>query len=125
MAPKNLETFLPDVSSPSISQTSRINYGKLPGDKNKQLKFISDTHVQSFDWFLEEGLPNIPNSVAPYEFGMEANNDQMRFRLEVEHIEVGQPTLESSIVCKDRRLFPSECRQKKTDYTAPVHVTCK
>ena len=80
MAPKNMETFLPDVSSPSVRQTSRIGYGKLPEDKCKQLKFISDTHVQSFDWFLDEGLPNIPNAVEPYEFEMEANNENMRFR---------------------------------------------
>ena len=62
MAP-NLESFLPDCSEPNISLTSKSNYSDLPADKCKQLRAISETHVDSFDWFLEHGIPSIPYAV--------------------------------------------------------------
>jgi len=120
--PPNLTSFLPDCDEPNISLTSRADLAKLPPDKCKQLRFISETHVASFDWYLNTGLPTIPDAIDPREFQFDPNDDDSRFKLEIERIEVEKPINSDA---KYRTIFPSECRQRKTDYLAPVHATCK
>ena len=124
MAP-NLESFLPDCDQPHIALTSRADLATLPPEKCKQLRFISETHVASFDWYLTHGLPTVPDAVDPREFQFDPEDDDSRFKLEIEKVEVGRPTVPLSDDSKYRTIYPSECRQRKIDYAAPVHVTCK
>ena len=116
---------MPECERPDIRRTSRPDLGKLPADKCRQLRFLSQTHVESFDWFLEKGLPSIADAVDPVEFQFDKADKKSRFRLEIETIEIGTPTVPEKSSSKYRKVLPSECRQRKMDYTAPVHVTCK
>lgn len=123
--PPNLKDYYPEKDSPDISLTSRADLAKLPDDKCRHLRFISETHVNAFDWFLETGLPGIPEAVDPIEFQLDKDDNSTRYKIEIETVQVDKPEIPSSSDSPYRKLYPSECRQRKIDYTAPVHVTCK
>lgn len=77
------------------------------------LQDLGAPHVSSFNYMLSEGLHKAIQDLNPVEF--ELGNDVLRF--EVSYATIESPTVPpGTILVKDQRVFPSECRQKAATY---------
>lgn len=71
-------------------------------------------HVESFDYMLSEGLQDCVENIAPI-FVELSNGDKIRLR--IEECTISPPTIPlNAISVKDRRIYPSECRQRGVSY---------
>jgi DNA-directed RNA polymerase I subunit RPA2 len=80
-----------------------------------QLEALAQPHVDSFDYFLGEGMHHVIENMD----GIEVENTLTgtRHRLWFENPVVGRPTKEDQAAV-DNRLFPRECREAGTTYKA-------
>lgn len=76
-------------------------------------------HLDSFNFFLTEGLDLAVADLS--KVPVEIPN-QHTMTLWIESAQVGFPTSENQIT-GERKLYPSECRQRGVSYTAPLVVT--
>ena len=67
----------------------------MPKEKVKQLDYITAPHIESFDWFLDHGLPGLADSIRPreFQFGDDKNDD--KYKLEIESITIEKPELKT------------------------------
>jgi DNA-directed RNA polymerase I subunit RPA2 len=84
------------------------------------LENLGAPHVNSFNHFLEDGMKTIIDSLEPYEF--ELINGE-RIKIQVENCEITAPKITSQIDVKERRVFPSEARQRSITYTGNCSMT--
>jgi DNA-directed RNA polymerase I subunit RPA2 len=78
-------------------------------------------HVDSFNSFLLEGLQRVQESLPPLE--VEHPEDGSTLSLWFEGLRISKPLLEESRATETRRelrVFPRECRQAGSSYTAPL-----
>lgn len=90
-----------------------------PATTNHKLQKLVAPHVDSFNFFLTEGLDLAVADLA--KVPVELPN-QHNMELWIESAQVGFPTVENQIT-GERKLLPSECRQRGVSYTAPLVVT--
>ena len=80
-------------------------------------------HIDSFDYFLHEGLQRVVDALLPTEVVHPASG--ARLSIWLESLSVGKPMREESRLTesvRELRVFPRECRQAGTSYTAPLHA---
>ncbi|KAK9824626.1 hypothetical protein WJX72_011831 [[Myrmecia] bisecta] len=77
-------------------------------------------HVQSFDYFLSEGLHKVVERLEPLE--IEHPVTKTRHRFWFESPVVGRPLKEDVAAGADARLFPRDCREGGATYKAPLHI---
>ncbi|KIZ05863.1 hypothetical protein MNEG_2104 [Monoraphidium neglectum] len=77
-------------------------------------------HVASFDWFLNEGLQSVVDSLDPIEIEHPATKRVHRFWFE--NPIVGRPVNEEASVAADSRLMPRDCREMGVTYKAPFSM---
>ena len=78
-------------------------------------------HIDSFDYFLTEGLQRVGDALQPCLVAHPASGAQLSVWLEA--LRVGKPVREESRATeafREMRVFPRECRQAGTSYTAPL-----
>jgi DNA-directed RNA polymerase I subunit RPA2 len=108
----------PSVSPHAIPPSNTI--------ATKNLKHVVQPHVESFNFFLQQGLKyatkDIPAAV------MQSNNNQQTkenpgtiVQINVDNVQIGYPTRTGP--CTDARLYPSECRERGTWYAASMNVS--
>ncbi|GLD94016.1 hypothetical protein PINS_up002627 [Pythium insidiosum] len=90
-----------------------------PLETNEKLQRLVSPHVDSFNFFLTEGL-DLAVADIPKVLVEVPNQQTMAFW--IESAQIGFPTSENQIT-GERKLFPSECRQRGISYTAPLVVT--
>lgn len=71
-------------------------------------------HVESFNFFLGQGLRNVLKHARPYVFSL---GDKGVFALSIKHIEIGVP------VMFEERLTPQICREMDLTYQAQAYAT--
>lgn len=91
----------------------------IPAATNHKLQKLVSPHVDSFNFFLTEGLDLAVADLSrvPVELP-----NQHNMLIWVESAQVGFPTVENTVT-GERKLLPSECRQRGVSYTAPLVVT--
>jgi DNA-directed RNA polymerase beta subunit len=78
-------------------------------------------HIDSFDFFLTEGLQRVSDALQPCEVVHPTTGARLSVWLEA--LRVGKPVREESRATesiREMRVFPRECRQAGTSYTAPL-----
>jgi len=80
----------------------------IPEECNPYLKKMVAPHVESFDWFIEKGIHLIESTLQRVKI-VEG------FELWLENFQLGKPQ-----DSKGAPIFPSQCRQQHTTYTAPL-----
>lgn len=85
------------------------------------LEALAQPHVESFDFFLEEGLRNLVRNLRAAEVYGPVSKEAYSFW--ISDISVSRPTKdEASSSVLDMRLLPRECREAGTTYRAPLEV---
>ncbi|CAD7698877.1 unnamed protein product, partial [Ostreobium quekettii] len=77
-------------------------------------------HVESFNYFLREGLSSVVEGVRPVEIRHPVTQKIHSFWFG--NPIIGQPIKTEATVGKEQRLFPRECRQSKKSYVAALNV---
>jgi|UPI00043EBA79 DNA-directed RNA polymerase I subunit RPA2 len=90
-----------------------------PTTTNAKLQKLVAPHVDSFNFFLTQGLDL---AIADLPKVLVDVPQQHTMALWIESAQIGFPTSENQIT-GERKLLPSECRQRGISYTAPLVVT--
>ena len=80
-------------------------------------------HIESFDYFLSEGLRRVEDALQPTEVVHPGTG--VRVRLWLESLRVEKPMREESRATegmREPRVFPRECRQAGTSYTGQLRA---
>lgn len=78
------------------------------------LSNLGAPHVESFNYMLSEGLQDCVENIAPV-FVELSNGDKIR--LCIEECTIAPPTIPlGAIDVKERRIYPTECRQRGVSY---------
>uniref|UniRef100_A0AAV1UUX8 DNA-directed RNA polymerase subunit beta n=1 Tax=Peronospora matthiolae TaxID=2874970 RepID=A0AAV1UUX8_9STRA len=91
----------------------------VPAKTNELLQKLVAPHLESFNFFLSEGLDLAVADMCKVPIELP---NQHRMDLWIENAQVGYPTTENQIT-GEQKLLPSECRQRGVSYTAPLVVT--
>lgn len=84
------------------------------------METLGAPHVDSFNHFLTNGMKTVLDSIEPYEF--ELNNGE-KFKIVIEDCSISAPRVTTQIDVKERRIFPSEARQRAVTYTGNCSMT--
>lgn len=78
-------------------------------------------HVDSFNYMLDEGLADCAKNIYPVEFEIPSGD---RVKLFIENISIAQPQVPSSWinVKGNRKIYPTESRQRASTYTGTCTV---
>jgi len=81
---------------------------------------LTGPHVQSFDYFVSEGLQRLVQGLRQAHVVHPATG--MSVKVWIDSLRVGKPMLDESRseAVRELRVFPRECRQAGTSYTAPL-----
>lgn len=78
-------------------------------------------HVESFDYVLREGLADVIRQLDPVEFEL-PNKDRVLLR--IGDCSIAKPVVPlSQLNVREKRIFPSECRQKNETYAGMCTIT--
>ena len=95
--------------------------GKLPRAPEK-LRSVTQPHIESFDYFLREGLHRGVEDVPQQEVFVGANeaplSEKTSIRFWIESVTLGEPSKNDG--SNSRSLLPRECRERGLVYTAPM-----
>ncbi|KAG2786660.1 putative DNA-directed RNA polymerase I subunit [Phytophthora cactorum] len=109
------KAYVSEWPSTNPSSSSR----SIPTKTNEKLQKLVSPHLDSFNFFLTEGLDLAVADMC--KVPVELPN-QHRMDIWIENAQIGYPTTENQIT-GEQKLLPSECRQRGVSYTAPLVVT--
>ena len=103
-------------------------------DIASKLHIAADAHVQSFNFFLEDGLEKICKHLNPLEIHTKQLQTSQKqgplkpvpfnyCKIWFEDISIGFPTRYEDLANTDARIYPWECRMSGGTYSAPLLVT--
>lgn len=89
-----------------------------------RLRELVKPHVESFNWFCDEGLKSMTNGEhAVRDITMDAIPEKLfpQVRIGLRNVQIEEPRHTDD--SKDQRMFPAECRQLGTTYEGRLSVT--
>ncbi|XP_001844066.2 DNA-directed RNA polymerase I subunit RPA2 [Culex quinquefasciatus] len=96
-------------------------FREIPKEQNKVLANLGAPHIESFDYVLREGLADVIRQLDPVEFEL-PNKDRVRLR--IGDCSIARPVVPlSQLNVREKRVFPSECRQKNETYAGMCTIT--
>ncbi|XP_045611530.1 DNA-directed RNA polymerase I subunit RPA2 isoform X2 [Procambarus clarkii] len=105
----------------SLRHLKDPNFGKIPQTQNEAIQALAAPHVESFNFFLEEGLQAASTRLPAVEFATQNGN---KISLMYTNIKVGKPRLPAGAVeVSDYNVYPKECIERRSSYTASVTAT--
>ena len=126
-APQQLDSVsVPAASSaPSLSNLTAADYGRPAPAANPALSSLGAPHVNSFNFMLDEGLRIACEDLKPVEFAIPGSEEaETRVEIRVTECEIQRPEVPSaSVGTREPRVFPTEARQRGTNYKAPCIIT--
>jgi DNA-directed RNA polymerase beta subunit len=83
----------------------------------EKLKQLIDPHIESFDYFLEEGIKEAVNNLETVSIKIPLNNNKnLLLRWGISSIEIGYPCISSTL--RDE-VLPHNCREGSFTYASP------
>ncbi|CAL8465829.1 g5365 [Coccomyxa elongata] len=86
----------------------------------RSLEELVRPHIDSFDYFIGEGLQNVVELLNPVE--IEQPGTSRRARVWFENPRVARPLKDDAAGAADKRLFPRDCREAGTTYKGAFHL---
>lgn len=90
---------------------------KIPSEQHKILQNLIRNHIDSFDYFIDHGLLEGIRATPPFIYTLPSGQ---KLKVEVVNFSLSTPQVESSCFARDRNLYPSECRQRRSSYLAKL-----
>lgn len=104
----------------SLRHLKNPDFGRISDSRNEAVVSLGAPHVDSFNFFLGKGLQETVMDVPPLEFSLKNGS---RVMLRLTSATIGKPRLPPGAgQIKDYNLYPKECVERKSSYTAPVSV---
>ncbi|XP_053694116.1 DNA-directed RNA polymerase I subunit RPA2 [Sabethes cyaneus] len=104
-----------------VLTNSTGQFKEIPKHQNKILANLGAPHVESFNYMLEEGIDDMIRNLEPVEFELPNKN---RVRLRITSCSIAKPTVPiSQLNVREKRIFPSECRQRSENYSGMCTIT--
>eukprot|EP01104_Vermistella_antarctica_P001539 TRINITY_DN115_c3_g1_i2.p1 TRINITY_DN115_c3_g1~~TRINITY_DN115_c3_g1_i2.p1 ORF type:complete len:1160 (+),score=268.09 TRINITY_DN115_c3_g1_i2:138-3617(+) len=100
------------------NRSQRVMYKEgniVPDKQHEKNEYIPHPHINSFNWFLEEGLPLAVKDLDVEEIRDPKDPDGSSLKLKINEVQIGYP----SKATYEDRLLPSECRVSGGSYGAP------
>lgn len=86
----------------------------------KIINNLGAPHIESFNYMLREGLNDCVKNMKPIQFEL-PNSD--RVKLAISNIGIQTPAVPHTVIgVKDRRVYPTECRQRASTYNGMLIV---
>uniref|UniRef100_A0A182Q1G0 DNA-directed RNA polymerase subunit beta n=1 Tax=Anopheles farauti TaxID=69004 RepID=A0A182Q1G0_9DIPT len=99
----------------------RPQFKEIPKEQNAILANLGRPHIDSFNYMLDEGISEMVHLLDPLLFDLANQN---RIKLRIADVTIAPPTVPSSMVeAVEKRVFPSECRQKNDTYAGMCTIT--
>ena len=110
--------YINATTQPSLKNLTDPAFASLEKQVPQALKNIFKPHVESFNWFLTEGLKSVPKALEPLEV------QYKNYILEVKCIDVHveKPKVVGFRSSTDIAFYPSECRQRGTSYLTRIYA---
>lgn len=104
---------------PKLTNTTP-NFWRPAKSQNPLLQTLGTPHIDSFNYFLEEGLATAINEIYPIQFSV-GSGDKIKFW--IESAQVREPLVpDGTLGVKNRKIFPTECRQRGYTYKGLLTV---
>ncbi|XP_033762318.1 DNA-directed RNA polymerase I subunit RPA2-like [Pecten maximus] len=103
-----------DSKQPSFKNLTSTNYGVPREHQHLPLQELTKPHVESFNFFLKEGLPTAVKNIPTTEFAL-PNGDRVRFKLL--DATLYQPRVsQGNHFAVTQKVYPAECRERGVTY---------
>lgn len=91
----------------------------VPDKQHSYVQNLINNHIDSFNYFLDGGLQEGINSIAPFKYTLP--NKQV---LEVKCVNyrLFKPQVDSACYSRDKDLYPAECRQSGNSYLGKLNL---
>ncbi|PSN31851.1 DNA-directed RNA polymerase I subunit RPA2 [Blattella germanica] len=101
------------ATEPSLKNLTS-NFGKVPEKQNEILQSLGAPHVDSFNYFLGDGIKKAVADILPMEFSLPSNE---RICIRLENVQISPPAVPpGTLGVKSATVYPSECRQRGASY---------
>jgi len=118
-----MRTVLPPLEYPKKPDLDYINkgYGPIAENARPALQHLGRSHVESFNFFLEEGMEFALNDIGLLEFEIPQTTE--RVGLQFLDMQYKKPGIARNSVDIDHKLYPSEFRQRGSTYKTKLTVS--
>ena len=93
--------------------------------RSNTVKLEFNWFLDSFNWYLEKGLPGLAESIQPTYVQFDKEDPSSRYSIEIEHVSVNGPKLLETEKGRTREIYPQECRARKINYEGTADLTCE
>uniref|UniRef100_A0A182Y5R7 DNA-directed RNA polymerase subunit beta n=1 Tax=Anopheles stephensi TaxID=30069 RepID=A0A182Y5R7_ANOST len=99
----------------------RPQFKEIPTKQNEILSNLGRPHIDSFNYMLDEGIDDLLCRLEPVIFELANQN---RVTLRITDIRIASPTIPVTMFeAAEKRVFPTECRQKTDTYAGMCTIT--
>ncbi|XP_076031533.1 RNA polymerase I subunit Rpl135 [Oratosquilla oratoria] len=112
---KNIELSLRHLTDPK--------FGRIPKKQNEMVQRLAAPHIESFNYFVGEGLQRAVKNIHPLEFSL-GNGDKIM--LLISEVNISRPRLPTEFAeAVDLNIYPKECIERGTSYKGIINVVLK
>eukprot|EP00058_Branchiostoma_floridae_P014006 XP_002599494.1 hypothetical protein BRAFLDRAFT_223894 [Branchiostoma floridae] len=105
---------------PSLRNLTKARYGRPEKTQHRPLQDLVRPHVESFNWFLREGLSLAVQAIPKLDFSL---SNGRRISLSYVDASVGVPTVaQGNTFSRTLKVYPAECRERGTTYRAGLQA---
>ncbi|GFN83129.1 DNA-directed RNA polymerase subunit beta [Plakobranchus ocellatus] len=102
------------------------DYGEPNKEQHLLLQTITQAHVESFNYFLNDGLQKVVKHMNPVEFMIDEDlkgSNLAKLSIGVKSIFISSPKIpEGNRVAVNNKVYPAECRERGATYKGDVHA---
>uniref|UniRef100_A0A2C9JZV8 DNA-directed RNA polymerase subunit beta n=1 Tax=Biomphalaria glabrata TaxID=6526 RepID=A0A2C9JZV8_BIOGL len=102
------------------------DYGKPKEHQHAMLQDITRAHVESFNYFLNDGLQKMVQNMEPLEFYLGEDTqalNRLRFSLNITKVNIYAPKVSAANrMAINNKVYPAECRERGTSYMGDVQA---
>lgn len=101
------------------------DYGKPNKEQHLLLQTVTQAHVESFNYFMNDGLQKVVKHLEPVEFMTDGNGtmSSTKMSIAVKSILIYNPKVsEGNRHALQSKVFPAECRERRATYKGDVYV---
>ncbi|KAH9496230.1 DNA-directed RNA polymerase I subunit RPA2 [Bulinus truncatus] len=102
------------------------DYGKPKDHQHAIFQDVTRAHVDSFNYFLKDGLGKMIKHIEPLEFYLgeeDQGPNRLRFSLSIAKVNIFPPKVSpANRVAVSNKVYPAECRERGVSYVGDVQV---
>ncbi|XP_039594886.1 DNA-directed RNA polymerase I subunit RPA2 [Polypterus senegalus] len=103
-------------AAPCLKHLTDSGFGSVPAEQHAAVQELTRAHIESFDHAATNGLCRAVQAIPPLE--MMYKNDRLTFTFV--DAAVHSPGVPKGSICKETKVFPAECRGRKSTYRGKI-----